>query len=158
MDRLGGAIFKVFEVVTLELGSKNRPKSLAWKRSHLKNTSKNISLGYISQETLLFPPTHFWSQWVFFSFSKILKAQFPKRHNTKKKKNFIKCAIATYKHFKQNLQCTNNANIVRKIPLKKVLVTELDPPKDFKKSTRLVATNPPIGYTLWRNATRIMKI
>ena len=40
MDRLGRTIFKVFEVVTLELESKNRPKSLAWKRSHLKNTSK----------------------------------------------------------------------------------------------------------------------
>ena len=80
----------------------------------------------------------------FFSFSKILNAQFPKRHNTEKKQNCIKCAIATYKHFKQNLQCTNNANKVRKILLKKVLVTELDPPKDFKKSTRLVSPTTPL--------------
>ena len=29
IDRLGGTIFKVFKVVTLELTSKKRPKSLA---------------------------------------------------------------------------------------------------------------------------------
>ena len=64
---------------------------------------------------------------------------FPKRLNTKKN-NCIKCAIAKYEHCKQNLQCTNNANNIREISLKKVLVIKLDTPKDFDKSTSLVLT------------------
>ena len=47
----------------------------------------------------------------------------------KNKKNSIKCAIATYKHCKQNLRRTNNANKFREVSLKKVQVIKLDPPK-----------------------------
>ena len=60
---------------------------------------------------------------------------FPKRLNTEKKKNCIKCAIATYEHCKQSLRCTNNANKIREILPKKFWLLSWTP-KDFDKSTR----------------------
>ena len=133
MDRLGRTIFKVFEVVTLEIGYKNRPKSLAWKRLHSKIPQKIFHL-VISHKILFYlhQPT-FGRDESFFPFSsKLLNVHFLNGITQKKKtnkKNWIKCAIATYKLCKQNLRCTNNANKIREISQKKVLVIKLDPPK-----------------------------
>ena len=62
----------------------------------------------------------------FFLFLNIVRSS-PKRHTTEEKKavgkqNCIVCAIAKYKQCKQNLRCTNNANKIREISPKKVLV------------------------------------
>ena len=54
---------------------------------------------------------------------------FPKRLNTEKKQNCIKCAIATYEHCKQSLRCTNNANKIREISPKKFWLLSWTPPK-----------------------------
>ena len=55
--------FEAIGHVTLVLEPENRPASLAQKAVSVKNglsTAKNISYGYMSHDTLLSQPTHFW--------------------------------------------------------------------------------------------------
>ena len=95
----------------IKFRARKPPQMLGVKRSHLKNTTKNISLGYISQYILLSPPTYFGPMLRIFSFSKIMYAHllngFPPKTKQKKKKNCIICPIAPDKQCKQNLRCTN---------------------------------------------------
>ena len=76
----------------------------------------------------------------FFPFSsKISYAYFLNSSTPKKKqKKCIKCAIATYKHCKQSLRCTNNANKIREISPKRFWILSWNSLKDFDKSTRLL--------------------
>ena len=55
--------FEAIRYVTLVLEPENRPASLAYKVVSVKNglsTAKNISYGYMSQDTLSSQPIHFW--------------------------------------------------------------------------------------------------
>ena len=57
--------FEAIGHVTSVLEPENRPASLAEKAISVKNglsTTKNISCGYMSQDTLSSQPTHFWPQ------------------------------------------------------------------------------------------------
>ena len=55
----------------------------------------------------------------FFPFSSKIPYAYFLNGSTPKKKTCIKCAIATYEHYKQSLRCTYNANKIREISPKK---------------------------------------
>ena len=100
-------------------------KEVAFKkyRKNLFHTVIYLKIPFISTSPLL-------AAMSFFPFSsKIPYAYFLNGSTPKKKKNCIKCAIATYEHCKQSLRCTNNANKIREISAKKFWLLSWTPPK-----------------------------
>ena len=120
--------------MTWDLRPENHPKSLACNRSHSKNTTKYISHGYISQDTLLSPPTYFWVRKVVFPFSSkisyahLLNGMIPRK----------KCKTASH----VLLQRTNNTNKIYDVQ------TMQTKSRDFAKTVMIIKLGP---RKIWKN-------